>query len=282
VKVFLRPTGLFSPAMMRVARALVQYAPDPVRVVGTFDEADAVVSHVICPGAPPVKPEIIIQYCLNSAECPYDWLPRWRQALMVWSYYDLGSPEGVNYYHAPLGVDAAFLDKCEAGEGPRDIPVMTSGCTTGPRAEAIEEPALAASSVGLRVLHLGPSAVEGMPATPPGWSSVTGISDCDLAALYRRTEWVSGLRHVEGFEMPVIEGLCCGARPIVFDRPDMTQWYEGHAAFVPECNGAELVEVLTEVFRHLPVPVGDSERAEVARKFDWGVIARGFWERLGV
>ena len=287
LNVFLAPTGLYSRAMLRVASALAQHAPSSVRIVEHRGYADLVVSHVIAPEDVPSEPEVVIQYCLRTTGRDYDWwLRRWQSTRMVWSYFDLlaelGELPGVNFYHAPLGVDAAFTQKYSEDEGPRDIPVMTSGYVSHPAGEAIEEMALAAAAVGLRVLHLGPPVVEGMPATPPGWSSVSGISDCDLAALYRQCEWVSGLRHAEGFELPVIEGLCCGARPIVFDRPDMTQWYEGHAAFVPECSGEELVDVLIEVLSHVPVPVSESERIEVARKFDWGVIARGFWERLGV
>ena len=283
MKVFLRPTGLSSPAMVRVARALAVHAPDGIEIVGERTDADLVVTHVICPTPLPDKPEIVIQYCLDTARGEAQWVERWQRARMVWSYYDLRNVManyGANFYYAPLGVDAAFTEPYVEDE--RDIPVMTSGYTTGPGAEAIEEMALAADAVGLRVLHLGPPVVEGMRATPPRWSSINGVSDGDLAALYRRTEWVSALRHVEGFEMPAIEGLCCGARPICFDRPDMTQWYEGHAAFIPECEGEELVEVLTEVLRHRPAPVSADERAEVARKFDWGVIARGFWKQLEV
>jgi glycosyltransferase involved in cell wall biosynthesis len=203
---------------------------------------------------------------------------------MVWSYLDLQGEVGdlgsVNYYRSPLGVDAAFVGGVDPVR--RDIAVMTSGYVSHPAGEAIEEMALAADAVGLPVLHLGPAHVDGMRVPPPRWSSVLGISDCELATHYHRTEWVSGLRHVEGFELPVLEGLCCGARPIVFDRPDMTHWYGDYAAFVPECHGPELVEVLTDILRHVPVPVSAEERAEVARRFDWGVIARGFWAQLGV
>jgi len=284
MRVFLEPTGLFSHAMVRVARALAHYAPDSVEIVKEPASADLIVSHVIGPGAVPDRPEVVIQYCLRSAGLDYDrWLRRWQDARMVWSYLDLrdevGDLGGVNFYHAPLGVDPVFAQNGHA-EVPRDINVMTSGYVSAPGAEAIEEVALAAGSLGLRVLHLGPAAVEGMRVTPPRWSSVLGIPDSDLAALYRRTEWVSGLRQVEGFELPVLEGLACGARPIVFDRPDMLQWYEDHAAFVPESNGEELVEYLTELLRYHPQPVLEAERAEVLKRFSWEVIAKGFWERL--
>jgi hypothetical protein len=282
-RVFLEPTGLYSRAMVRVALALEQHAPRSVEIVRDIEDSDLHVLHVI--GALPdgmVTPNsIIIQYCLQTTGVLLEqWRPLWERARMVWSYFDLGD-NAPRFYHAPLGVDRSFING-HHDMPVRDIHVMTSGYVSSAGGEAIEEVAIAADKVGLRVLHLGPSHVDGMRVTPPRWSSVLGVSDVELAALYRQTEWVSGLRHVEGFELPVLEGLCCGARPIVFDRPDMTQWYEGHAAFIPECDGEELVEELVEVLRHHPVPVSASERAEVARKFDWGVIARGFWERLEV
>jgi glycosyltransferase involved in cell wall biosynthesis len=80
--------------------------------------------------------------------------------------------------------------------------------------------------------------------------------------------------------MPVIEGLACGARPIVFDRPDMTHWYEGHAVFIPECSGPELVEVLTDLLKYNPTPVKETERAEILARFDWSTIVKRFWEYL--
>ena len=266
--------------MVRVARALAQYAPPSVELLDSPSGADLVVSHVIGYGPTPDTPEAIIQYCVNSTGEGLEWWKeRWHKARLVWSYYDLEVHTPRNFYFAPLGVDASFT---QGQETPRDIGIMTSGFVSGPGAEAIEEAWSAASTVGLRALHLGPPQIEGMRVPPPRWTSVCGVTDEELAALYHRCEWVSGLRHVEGFELPVIEGLCCGARPIVFDRPDMTTWYEGHAAFVPECEGVELAEVLTEVLRHVPVPVSQQEREIVAATFNWATIARGFWERLGV
>lgn len=281
MKVFLEPTGLHSRAMVRVARALAAHAPPEVEVVFDPSNADLIISHVIGPGYEPDKPEVVIQYCMKSAGHPPEhWLRRWKRARLVWSYFDLTEyGNGFPFYHAPLGVDPIFTEEFDDAV-PRDVPVMTSGFVSHPAAESIEEVALAASANGLRVLHLGPPCVEGMSTTPLGWSSVLGISDDALATFYRRTEWVSGLRGVEGFELPAIEGLCCGARPIVFDRPDMTQWYEGHAVFVPVCHGDELVEVLTELLKYRPAPVLKAERAAVAQKFNWAVIARGFWDRL--
>ncbi len=287
MKVFLQPTGLYSHAMLRVAAALERYAPDPIEVTRNADQADFRVIHAIGPGlfhgVDENQPHAIIQYCLESAG--YDalrWSLIWQRAQLVWSYYDLvprGGGQLFEFYHAPLGVDDAFVRATPNGQK-RPIGAMSSGYVSGPSAEAIEEVALAAHAVGIPVVHLGPQSVEGMKARPANWSAVIGISDVELADLYLHTEWVSGLRHVEGFELPALEGLMCGARPFVFDRPDMHQWYDEHAVFVPECCGEPLIAELTELFRHKPVGVSDAERAKIADTFNWERIATGFWERL--
>jgi glycosyltransferase involved in cell wall biosynthesis len=109
---------------------------------------------------------------------------------------------------------------------------------------------------------------------------VHAISDGALAELYATSTWVSGLRHVEGFELPAAEGLVCGARPLVFDQPGMREWYRGLGVFVAELQGEKLIRLLTELFHQSPLPVSQEEREEALRRFDWERIAKGFWEAL--
>lgn len=301
LRVYTRPEpSTLSRAMYRVADALERHAPASVEVVRDVRLADLQVLHVIGAGADErwVKCEsgefVAIQYCLDGASsasganvaCRRDaYSPLWDRARAVWSYYDLAeSLNGTPFLLAPLGVDPPFADTVhdetmrDEEVGPRDIGVMTSGYVTGSGAEAIEEVTLAAQRVGLTQRHLGPREVQGMTRRPEGWHAVTGIGDMGLAQLYRRTAWVSGLRHLEGFELPVIEGAVCGARPIVFDRPDMRRWYDGLARFVPESSGEALVEALVALFEKGPEPLSLEERREVARRFAWGPIVEKFWE----
>src|SRR6266511_4528244 len=147
------------------------------------------------------------------------------------SYYDLYGLTGrddFSFYRAPLGVEGSvFYDRGLV----RDAAVMTSGYV--PAGEAIHECYEAVFGV-LRgrhggMVHLGPSF----------WSDgsvevAEGVSDDRLATLYSRCRYVSGLRRGEGFELPVIEGLACGARPVCFDNPCYREWFDGHAVFVEE------------------------------------------------
>jgi hypothetical protein len=283
VKVYVEAPENLSRAMFRVAAALERHAPDGIRVVQHAAQADLLVHHVI--GIEAVKykvdrPCAVLQYCVNSAtpEGSRPWWPLWERARAVWSYYDLAPhmPPGARFYYAPLGVDPVFRVQVLPNV-PREIGLMTSGYANGQGQEAIEEPILAARQVGLKTVHLGP--------IPTGLSRIkeievtgTGVPDMKVTRLYHRVQWVSGLRYVEGFELGCIEGLVCGARPVVFDRPEMRAWFGDHAEFVPECTGDELVAHLALLFAKPPRPVTEEERRAVLAKFNWRPLVTRFWD----
>lgn len=209
------------------------------------------------------------------------WETVWSKALAIWSPYDIGAElagrSAAHLYHAPFGVDLGVF---RPGGVPRDIGIITSGASAF--AEAIAECAAAAHTSGLTSVHLGPWEVDGMAAALPGRSVVNSISDNELAALYSRARWVSGLRYDEGFELPVLEGLACGARPIVFDTADNHAFYGDHPVFVPVSKGEELVQHL-QLLLSLPVTREDvrpEELQQVALRFDWERLARGYWQAL--
>jgi len=281
-----------SRAMGRVANALKRYAPKGIEIVENPEQAEVQILHAIGSHAARrwVKSPnfIVIQYCYNSAD--HSWKEMWSKTKMVWSYYNLKKilPDHINFYYSPLGIDDVFINNGE--NFPRDIDIMTSGYVTGIRGEAIEEVAIAADKLGLTVKHLGPNKIvnqktlkiqEPMEFKPGlNWSAVNGISDKELAKIYKRSRWVSGLRHIEGFEFPIIEGLACGARPIAFDHPEMRHWYDGHAVFIPECNGEDLVKELIKVMSHNPWFVTEEEKKVIIEKFDWAKIIKGFWNEV--
>jgi hypothetical protein len=275
------PTNL-SRAMSRVAEALRRHAPSRVRFVERPAAADVALLHVIGPDAlsyrSPARATVAMQYCYKTAGGTRDeWREWWGRQGAVMSYYDLSAdvPAGTPFVHAPLGVDrSVFFER----RGRARAQLVTSGYVSAPGAEAIREAAEAAAMCGVPTFHLGPRLPEGMQAAPAGWRSGLGIPDDALAREYSAALWVSGLRHVEGFEMPAAEGLMCGARPVMFDRPEARAWFGEHAVFVPECSGAELVGALAEVFSRPPEPVDAAERRAAAARFDWAAIAARFWE----
>lgn len=282
MKVFLKPTGLHSPAMIRVVEALSKYAPPSIQVTADQLQADLTVLHVIGPDVVPPKrgAYAVIQYCGYADRSNPAYQALWRDARLVWSYYPLedAMPDAAFFMRAPLGIDPEF--RIQKRTAARNINILSSGTSTGPAGEAIEEVALAVDRIGGTMVHLGPKQIEGMTTYPRCFQTQNGITDAQLAALYRATQRVSGLRQIEGFEMPVIEGLAQGARPVVFDRPDMRLYYDGLAEFLPPCSGPELVDRLAALLKSPPAPVTDQERLHALQTFDWELIAGAFWTAL--
>lgn len=59
------------------------------------------------------------------------------------------------------------------------------------------------------------------------------ISDERMRYFYNKSYFIAGLRLLEGFEMPIIEGAMCGCRPITYDLPCYRKWFSDFAAFIP-------------------------------------------------
>lgn len=276
-------------AFYRVIKALYDHPHPHIEAVEDERMADLVVYHVVgrcnhiqryaAETTAQGKQYAIIQYALRSTRNPSaaDWLSVWKGAKVVWSYYDLptciaadGLPEQqFNFYHSPLGVDPNIFYLMELD---RKYLLITTGSTY--EAECIGECFTAANRVSGRIGHLG-----------KGWNYqehvdyYPGLYDIELRQLYNRGHYVSALRRKEGFELPAIEGLLCGARPIMFDRPNARQWFDGLVEFIPEQGPEQVTDSLVKIFRQTLRPVTDTEWAETIRRFDWQKIVTGFWEQ---
>lgn len=289
MRVFLQPTGLHSIAMLRVVNALTRYKPQHVEIVKDIEAANLVVLHVI--GLDAYKQAensfgrsqeyVAIQYCgCWEQSCLHAWYDLWSNALFTWSYYDLSShiPSG-KFYYAPLGVDDVFIHAPNLHiRSPR---ILTSGYVSGRPQEPIEEVWAAAHETLIDAVHLGPDNVHGMSKPyPRKWKSYHNIDDISLAHLYSSCQWVSAMRYQEGFELPAIEGLARGARPICFDQPSIHYWYGDLVHYVPECYGEELVDRLCGVILDDYREVTQEEIDYVKHRFDWRPIANGFWRMV--
>lgn len=275
-------------AISRIADALKKYLPPEYELVATKDKADLV---VVCAYGHrrgmryyterllgENKKYAIVQLSLRSTPNPGcdDWMSIWKKAEVVWSYYDLlelckedrVNPE-FNFYHAPLGVDANVFKETETKRG---FLIAGTGNGRGWNKECKNEIIAAAEGLGKKIFHLG---------TGENTDAITysnGVDDTTLAEYYSRCEFVSGLRRVEGFELPVIEGLLCGARPICFDRTHYRQWFDGLAEFIPE--DANRIASIRAVLMHRAKPVSAEEKEYVRTHFDWEKIIKGFWEKI--
>lgn len=287
------PTHL-SQGIYRVARALRMYAPEWVRIVDTEGDADLRIGHVV--GLQDMEewcargPYALIQYCLLTAEehnsgaslSPEDdgrWLPMWREAKAVWSYYDLvghvvrtrqRQPK-INFYYAPLGVDATVF-KPSMPVRKRFI-VGTSGYVAD--SECVMECYAAARHAERLMFHLGPNLGFG-----EGVCCATGMSDRMLADFWSQCTYVAGLRRFEGFELPAIEGLMCGARPVMLDAPHYRAWFNDYAEFIPEDTPEVVTQALVDLFSRPARPITRDEREAARAQFHWPTLCAGFWEAI--
>jgi hypothetical protein len=274
--------------MERVTVALKRYAPTGIDFVTDRRDAHLVILHVI--GYPETETAVqhlraggqsfaLIQYCMRSTQKPStrDWLEIWRGANLVWSYYDIPKlmeadnvfDPSINFYCSPLGVDPVFTDR--KLQEVKTFTMLTSGFVV--ESESIAECEAAVQRVGGRQFHLGPR-----DACPTAELAGVGVGDPTLADAYTRSAWVAGLRRAEGFEMPAAEGLCCGARPIMFDAPHYRRWFEPWAQFIPEGTFDEVADAITDIFRQGCVLVTEAEQKAAIERFNWKTIVEGFWE----
>ncbi|KKR11484.1 MAG: hypothetical protein UT40_C0035G0007 [Candidatus Woesebacteria bacterium GW2011_GWA1_39_21b] len=273
-------------AISRITNALKKYTPSNLTVVEESDGADLIVvcayghrrtmrdytNRLISKN----KKFAIIQLSIRSTPNPKteDWLPIWEKAAITWSYYNLpelcqqdGNRSNFKFYWAPLGVDADIFKETKAERG-----FIIAGTGTGKRwnRECKNEILAAARAVNKPVFQLG----SGESSKEIFYSN--GMDDVTLTKYYSQCEFVSGLRRIEGFELPVIEGLLCGARPICFDKPHYRKWFNEFAEFIPEDN--QRTDNLIKLFQKGAKPVSESEKAYVKKNFSWKKICSEFWK----
>lgn len=294
MKVFVDVPFKMSGAMTRVVRALTQHAPASVTIVDAPEKADLEVLHVIeWPGTLQRIEELraigrrfaLIQYCFRSTHqnIVAGWLPLWKDAVAVWSYYDLLGyardegidVSGVNLIDQPLGVDGQIFHPMD--DIRRKFLVNTSGYV--PESECVLEVMAAAARLNQRVFHLGP------PDARYGEHvhTLLGIDDSTLGQMYNRCQFVSGLRRGEGFELPAAEGLLCGAVPILFDQDHYRRWYHDlGATFIEEFEDTELLtDRLVKALETEPQRPTIDQLQLARERFDWAKIASVVWEGLG-
>lgn len=275
----------------RIITALHKYAPSWVEFVEAPRQSDVSILHVngrfhhFMSFVEDFKKHggkyVVAQYCIRSTQKrrTKTWRALWENALMVWSYYDLNGyikEEGgdwtiPNFFHSPLGADETIFNR--AGNENKDFIAMTSGNSASLECESVSNVFDAAKITGNKVFHLGPKLIEENHVFYDH-----GISDEILASRYRQCHFVSGLRRVEGFEMPAVEGLFSGCRPILYDRPHYSQWYKPWAILIPEDNN--VTASLVKIFNDGPKPITNDEIGSAIEQFSWKNIVTEFWERL--
>ena len=302
MKVYLQP-DVYSRGVVRVADALMQYAPSSIQLVQDPFDADLEIIHVygrhdrverrINLLERKGKPFAMIQYVLRSAIRPstHDWIEMWQKAKLVWSYYDLptlcredgltteyhsGDAEmpAFNFYYAPLGVDSEVFRTTTHPFTP-ERRFIIGACSQHALSEGARECAIAAKKVQKQMFFLGHELRRGADIV-----CKSRISDREVANYWSQCHFVSGLRRIEGFELPVIEGALCGARPIVYDRPHYRKWFNEFAIFIQEGSRDQVIDSLADIFKGIAVPVTDAEKSLIRERFNWETIITNFWNKV--
>lgn len=262
-----------SKAIDRVIAALQRYAPPDVEFTD-HSEADLIfyqvngrLEHLKRRIEGDSKPYVIVQHAFKSTLNPEaaDWLPVWKGAVLVWSHYDLPTDK---LFRSPLGVDdcfyyAPFLKKY--------YQVLVHGTYL---TEGVRECVIAAGNKP--VAHLGDK------FSRPNVEHFKDVSDDEVGVLYNSSIYVSGLRRVEGFELPAAEGLVCGARPILFDREHYRYHYGDLAEYIPEGPREQVLADLTFLFSRPERPVTAMERMVARERFNWSTIMKRFYANLAL
>ena len=295
MRVHFLPPIVRSIALEPVEHSLTKCAPPDISIVKDALDADLIVVPIIgrrdkirqltSVFRQRKQRYVIAQYVLRSSQKPNtnEWIDIWQQAHFVWSYYNLPllcaedrCPYDFRFYRSPLGGDDDVFQTVPLSH---DRPALILSSGRAWTDESARECVLAAQQVGKIAWHLGASFPPLMRSDIPTLRVWPKVSDDELVRIYQQVQYVSGLRRVEGFELPSVEGLLCGARPIMFDRPHYRDWFGPLAEYIPEGTREQELADLVRLFEspYRPVTIGEVNQARLL--FDWGPIAEGFWSR---
>jgi len=270
------PTTL-GRAMYRINLNLRRFAPPDVEFVSNPSIADIQIldsigkgslKYLYCPRY------ILLQYCLLSADDPSPdlWLPVFRDAVFVASYLNLPvilQHNDFNFLRIPLGADPSIFINYKQT---RRFPILTTGYVAD--METIDKIYLAVQKLNSTIVHVGGDLHLGKHL-----HRVENISDKDLVHLYNSVHYVSGLRKVEGFELPILEGLLCGARGICYAKEHYQYWFGNLVEYVEE-DSPTLVDDLYKILSSHPRPITDEEISRVKSIFNWETIFTTFWNKV--
>lgn len=263
-------------AFKRISKAFREYSPDWVEWVNN-DKYDLKLVHVVGGEEIPflqkdLDKTIIIQHCYYTTY--YDkWDQFWKDALLTVSFHNLidYTTEKFNFYRMPWGADPKIF-YYDGEEKYLDIFVTGHVAET----ESINEIFEAVKRTNKVMVHTGHNFKFGSK----NYRYLEYMPDYALRKVLANTRYVAGLRKIEGFELSCVEGLFCGAVPIVYDLPTYS-FYEGLAIFINPN-----VDVVEQLVHHLsnPVSLSYEQYKEAVNRFSWQNIMGGFynilWQKL--
>ena len=281
-----------SRAMHRVRDALMNYAPEGVIFTDNLESGcihiiDYIGQHPTIedrllwqekslfpvPSLPKTEKYIIIQHTINEhyKELQNEYHKLMKNALLIISHNPyMKEFDDLNYCVTPWGYDPNIFNRKNLR---REYTVLVTGYD--PISEAIIDMYEACKRINGKMMHVG--GYVGL-LTNQWYSHCEGISDELMAELYNKSFFVNGIRREGGFELPIIEGLACGCRPIIIDHPYFTYWFKDVARIVPNTTGEEFISALANELRK-PAFVSAHEYSFI-QKFTWKNVMKKLWKRI--
>lgn len=258
----------------RISKAFHSFVPNDV-VWTSPEHADRVIIHVVGGDQAAavrkyIHKAVIWQHCYYTTYGT-DWTDFWPRAPLTVSFHPLPeyTDKEFNYHGTALGADPRIfkLDKTVT----KDISVFTTGYVA--ESECIDILHTACKKLMLTMVHTG----KNFHWPPLHYRHMSHMSDKELVKVLNRSKFVSALRLGEGFEVMGVEGLFCGARPIVPKLPTY-KWYGEHALYIDTSQNIE--KQLMDYLRGQPEPISEEEQEVIRKKFSWEYLVPAMFDAI--
>lgn len=274
IGVSLNPT--FGKAFKRIDKAFHDYAPKEI-IWTDLISSDFNIVHVVGGAEAHIidSKSIIIQHCYYTTY-GVDWSTYWTRVPLTISFHNLTdyTDKKFNFYRTPWGADDRLFRKIPGIS--RNKKVFVTGHVAA--TECIDRLYNAARRVDKKIYHTGQNFSKGgILWRPENYQYLEYMDDNAYVNLLNSVEYVAGMRLIEGFEMACIEGLFCGATPIVLDLPTY-DFYKGFGIFVNPYENIE--DQLTGILATTPPPISDETLNLAREKFSWANIIPRIFNKI--
>lgn len=263
----------FGKAFKRISNALHMYSPNWVEWVDGGEDISLI--HVVGGGEYETLQNnpnrIVVQHCYETAYYDViDWPSEWEKSILTVAFRDLSlvTNKKFNFCHTPWGAEETLFFNTGVE---KDIDVFTTGHIAS--TENIDNVVGAAIMTGKVVYHTG----EDFKYNRAHYKYLPYMSDTQYSAILNRAKYISCLREIEGFELAGVEGLFCGAVPIVPNLPTY-DWYSGFAVKV-DMKDNVLLQVADIISRD-PKTLVNPDMNKAHELFDWKNIVANIFRDL--
>lgn len=261
-------------AFYRISEAIHKYSPDWVTWVNSAEQADVEIVHEV--GSGEIKPiedsisagkkTIIVQHTYFTSG--YNkWDELWERANLTISFHNLPdyTKKKFNFLASPWGYEpSVFYDKHFVKENA----IFATGHVA--ETEHLYDVFLACNETNTIMYHTGEDFKWGGK-----YVHLPYMENDKFNNLLNRVKYVSCLRDIEGFEMAGVEGLACGATPIVLDLSTY-RWYDGYSISIDPYSNIK--DQLVNYLKINYILVNYQEKFE--KTFQWYYIINNIFNKI--